>query len=583
MNKLFTTIKGIHLGQRPYCIGKQPRCMGIMLGCLGFWLLSNVLTATRALGAEQIYIVYGPLKFSLPVKSLETYAKEGKIDGYLADYAKHIPPQQLKQLPKFLTTPLQFTPVAVSQCLYSIQGEILLEHLGQIVQSESGRSGFYAIRSALILASADPEGLTILNVLQKFPTRGIRIDMERGLQIAEELKKLSKQTQAASAAIEQQSVAEAAGEPKSNLTQLADLASKGTFSWHKNIVKVSYTYKGRKRAFEADIYLPVPPAQSLQLGLRSAPVIVISHGLNSNRTTFEYLAKHLVSYGFAVAVPEHPGSTDKHFQSLLAGQTHEFVYPTEFIDTSLDIKYLLNELEQRSQDDPVYKGRLNVQQVGAIGQSFAGYTALALAGAKIDFGQLQKDCQIQPNSVNFLNLSLQIQCTLLKLPPSEQDLPNLRDERVKAAIALNPTASGILGQTGFSQIQVPVMLVAGSADTIAPALLEVIQPFTWLTSSEKYLALIKGATHFSALDESALRGEGIFSTIKAPGVEQLGSQFASADLAATHTYVSALSVAFLQTYVANQPEKYRPYLSATSAKAMSQRPFSLHLVRFLRL
>ena len=46
------------------------------------------------------------------------------------------------------------------------------------------------------------------------------------------------------------------------------------------------------------------------------------------------------------------------------------------------------------------------------------------------------------------------------------------------------------------------MLIAGSADTVAPALLEQIQPFTWLTSPNKYLVLMNNGTHFSTIEES---------------------------------------------------------------------------------
>jgi len=42
-------------------------------------------------------------------------------------------------------------------------------------------------------------------------------------------------------------------------------------------------------------------------------VIVISHGLGSDRTSFEYLATALASY-FA-AVPEHPGSNAQQLRT----------------------------------------------------------------------------------------------------------------------------------------------------------------------------------------------------------------------------------------------------------------------------
>ncbi len=49
------------------------------------------------------------------------------------------------------------------------------------------------------------------------------------------------------------------------------------------------------------------------------PLIVISHGIASDRSSFVYLAEHLASYGFAVAVLEHPGSNAERIQLYFAG------------------------------------------------------------------------------------------------------------------------------------------------------------------------------------------------------------------------------------------------------------------------
>jgi predicted dienelactone hydrolase len=162
--------------------------------------------------------------------------------------------------------------------------------------------------------------------------------------------------------------------------------------------------------------------------------------------------------------------------------------PREFIDRPLDVKYLLDELERLDAANPNLQ--LNLRQVGVIGQSFGGYTVLALAGASLNFEQLQKDCKALEDS---LNVSLLLQCRALELPRIQY---NLRDERVKAAIAINPITSSIFGKDGMSDIQIPVTLVSSSDDKIAPALPEQIQPFTWLNNPEKYLVLLEGGTHF---------------------------------------------------------------------------------------
>ena len=105
--------------------------------CLGmtFWVLPAVavFTPNEVLAAERIYVSYGPLEFSLPISSLVAYAKEGKIDAELAAYADYVDGKQMEQLQKLLLTRIDVTTVAVSQFLYSPQGEILLTRLGEIM------------------------------------------------------------------------------------------------------------------------------------------------------------------------------------------------------------------------------------------------------------------------------------------------------------------------------------------------------------------------------------------------------------------------------------------------------------------
>lgn len=125
-----------------------------------------------------------------------------------------------------------------------------------------------------------------------------------------------------------------------------------------------------------------------------------------------------------------------------------------------------------------------------------------------------------------------------------------------------------MGQAGLSQIKIPTMIVAGSDDTIAPALPEQSQPFTWLTTLNKYLVVIKGGTHFSTIEESH------------KDVVPIPSDVIGSDPALARLHIEALSVAFFQTYIANQLS-YRPYLSAAYANAISREPLQLNLVRSL--
>ncbi|MBD2728343.1 alpha/beta hydrolase [Nostoc sp. FACHB-892] len=532
-------------------IKKQTVWLKFALRIFSIGLLPT-LTAYPALGAERIKFNYGILERSIPISSLETYARTGKVDDNLAAYRKYLDKKQLAQLRKVLLTRIPLNQVEVSQFLYTPIGERLLKNLGKVIQTESNLSGFYAIRAALILSAADKKDFTLLNVLSKFPASAISINLNQSLAIAESLQNLVNQTQNAIALINQQSQQEVNTVSPLNTIPLMNLGQKGSFGFLKQTITLNDLL--RQRRFPADIYLPI--AQTPR------PIIVISHGLGSDRTSFAYLAEHLASYGFVVAVPEHPGSNSQQIQALLAGIANRVTNPRELINRPLDIKFLLDELTRLSKSNSTFRGRLNLEQVGVVGQSFGGYTALALAGAKINFEQLKADC---PALENTLNVSLLLQCLAVNLPNAQY---NLSDPRIKAAIAINPVNSSIFGKASLSQIKIPVMIVSGSSDTVAPALTEQIEPFTWLTTQNKYLALINGGTHFSTIAESPN------AAVPVP-TQVIGSSPALA-----RRYVKALSVPFFETYVAQQ-SSYLPYLSPDYVNTISQQPLPLSLIKSL--
>jgi predicted dienelactone hydrolase len=523
---------------------------------LGIGLIPLTLTARPALAAERIYFSYGPFERSISFQSLETYAREGKIEGDLAAYTQYATPEQIAQLREILSVRAKVSSLAVSQFLYTDQGETILKQLGDLIQTEAHVSGFYALRAALILAADDEEeGITPLNVLRKFPTSGLRIEVDRTLAVVGRLEQLINDTNAATTAVTAEAAAEAAAAPV-NLAYLQDLRQPGSNTFQKTTITLKDDQ--RNRVFEADVYLPMAPRSAPALS--NVPLIVISHGLGSDRTAYSYLAQQLASYGFAVALPEHPGSNADQLQALLGGRANQVSEPSEFIDRPLDVKFLLDELDRLSRSDPQFRNRINLQQVGVIGQSYGGYTAMALAGARINPDQLRQDC---PPDQTF-NLSFLLQCRALDLQPP---LPNLRDDRVKAILAINPINSSVLGQESISRITIPAMIVGGNADTVAPVLPEQIRPFTWLGSVDRYLMLIRGSTHFSTIGPTA---NGSVVTIPA---EVIGP-----DPAVARRYMNAVSVAFFKTHLNNQLT-YRQYLSAAYANTISQSILPLELVR----
>ncbi len=514
-----------------------------------------------AIAAERILFNYSILGRSISVRALETYARDGVLTEDLVSYARLVKPKQLAQLREGLQQKVELSPVALSQFFYSPPGELLLNRVSQLIQTGSGQGSFYALRSALVLAASDPQGLTPLTILRQYPTRDVVVNVEEIVGLVSAANQFLKQGDTVTRQI--QALPKAPPLLASDAKKLEQLKQPGALKWDKITLTLQDStqkrlkYTAQPRQFVADVYLPVTDSPQ--------PLVIISHGLNSDRESYAYLAQHLASYGFAVALPEHPGSNKQQLQSLLEGRGREVAAPLEFLDRPLDIQFLLDSLQSLAKTDARFQGKINFDAVGIIGQSFGGYTSLAVAGAPLSFNTLQQNCGQQLNTT--LNISLALQCQALRLPQAQYPLA---DARIKAAIAINPITSGVFGAESLAQIKVPVMIVAGGRDIVAPALPEQIQPFSQLKALQRYLVLIENSNHFSTIAPSSQETEAL-SQVK-------GLEGPSPELA--RSYVNVLSLVFMQAYLSNQ-QSNQVFLSPAGAEVLSRFPLPLSILKSL--
>jgi predicted dienelactone hydrolase len=493
-----------------------------------------VYPAKPLLAAERIFLTYSIFGRSVSLNALERFVKDGTLTGEMVSYARFLKPNQLKQLREGLQQRIKFSHVSVSKFLYAPTGELLLRRVSQVIRAKIPPSSFFALRAALIRAAQDPDGITPLSVMRYYPDREIIVDLNSALGVARQVEELFSKTTQISQTILTDAQKKAALLPPALQPQLQQWENPGTIPWQKITLPLRdgtsqrLQLTRRAREFPVDYYLPEVSAP--------APVVVISHGLNSDRQSYAYLAEHLASYGFAVAVPEHPGSNRQQIQALLEGRARDVAVPTEFVDRPLDVRYLLDELQNRTQIDPKFQGKANPAQAAIIGQSFGGYTSLVSAGAQISPGLLRQKCgRSLPTT---LNASLLLQCQALQLPILPRDLS---DKRIQGAIAINPITSAIFAEKGLAQLQVPTMIVAGNLDIVAPAMAEQFQPFTWLKTEQRYMTLIANSDHFSTIMPAK------DDPLPLPrGLEPEGM---SPDLTQARSYLKVISMAFMQRYL----------------------------------
>lgn len=514
-----------------------------------------IIPATAAIApvkaAERVTFNYGGLLFEIEVSSLETFAKDGKIDRGLGFYLGRVDKETQAAFREALKTRQDVNPVELYRFLKTPMGEEMLDQIGNLVTIPGGRNGKYAIRAALGKAAFDKEeGLTLLNFLRQFPT-DLHLDTRRILELTSSVANLINETDKVVAEIGALSSKEAKTSRQIDYTKLPDLRVAGQYEYQKQTLKLED--KSRNRKFPVDIYKPKTWRGE------KVPVIVASHGLASNRQHFATIAAHLASYGYVVVVPEHVGSNFTHFMDMLDGLNRNIFELNSFIDRPKDISYILDDLERRNENE--FQGRLDLKKVGVLGHSFGGYTALALAGAEINFAQLEKDCD---RTVRAPNLSLVLQCQALKLPRQNY---NFRDPRVQVIMAVNPVNSSIFGQESLSKVQIPVLFGSGSRDPATPAVFEQVQSFTWLTGADKYLVLVDGQSHIdvSQLDVGATELLGSISALKLPTTKLLNE------------YDNSVTLAFFENYLVNNRE-YRPFMQSTYTEYISEQPFGVYML-----
>lgn len=527
---------------------------------LGLLLLSgmcSVAVARPAPAADTIYISAGPIEIPVSVEALGSFADTGQVSPELMSTVGRLDQSSQERLRQRLTKPLAVDPFSFSQLAYSYLGDDFLQRLGAIVRTGAHQNGFLASRAAMIMAAQDPQGMTLIGIIRHFPT-DIRISAGDILYLERQFQAFGEYKAAALQAIQQQSQQEIAAMGPIDFAQRRDLRQPGPFTVRQQTLTLvdpnrTSPYSDTERRFDVDLYLP-------QIS-QAAPVVVISHGWGGNKRDFAFLGQHLASYGFAVAIPQHVGSDYIFQQRFLAGMFYDEMSPQEYIDRPQDISYTLDQLEQMDRPGAPLAGRLDLDRVGMIGHSLGGYTALAVAGAPLNYGLLEQGCS--PDRPPVFNLSYYLQCRAAQLPPGPS---NFGDPRVDAVMALNPVTSLVQGPTGMADIKIPVLLETGTVDMLAPAIQEQIHPFTWLTTDQKYLMVMDPAAH-SSIIQTQIQDHDPYAGV-GPNTP-LGS-----------IYARAIATAFMQVYVAGDPG-YRPYLSAAYAAYLSTEPMALTLVQSL--
>ena len=483
-----------------------------------------------SISAERIDFNFSLLGFNLKVKDLEAFAETGEVSSSLNYYFRYLPDKQTKQLRQFLNRSYDVNPTLVYRYSRTTVGIKMLQRIGEIIQLPGYINGFYGLRAAVVQTAQSPDGINLIDFLQRFPT-DIKLDVGELLGLMKQVNNAESETEEFIASLRKE---------VTRTNEFADRSQPGDYRVKKQTVEF-YDHQ-RDRNLVTDLYLPDRTD--------TIPMIVVSNGLGAKRDRFEELANYLTSHGFGVVIPDHPGSDRNRQKAFLKGLHRENFDSTDFVDRPLDISYILDRLEVLNEKD--FNSRLNLSSVGLFGYSIGGTTGLSLAGAEFDFTQLERDCDLP---LNLLNISILYQCRALELSKPER---SLQDERIQAAYLFVPFGRSMFGDRQ-DDISIPIMFQVVDSDFLTSLLEEQVPLFNSL-NTDSYMIISEKLPHSNVTLSK----------------EAQSSQAETARVA--KTYQNLLSLAFFQSYIAKD-RSYIPYLSNEYLQEIAEPPYNLHLLR----
>ncbi|WP_455710955.1 alpha/beta hydrolase family protein [Streptomyces cinereoruber] len=188
-----------------------------------------------------------------------------------------------------------------------------------------------------------------------------------------------------------------------------------------------------------------------------APLVVVSHGTGGSGGDMEWLVQPLLGAGFRVVALDHHGNN--HVDGYEPeGFLHVWERPR-------DVSFVLDALARERPLGPV----------GAAGFSLGGYTAAALAGARVVpevlWAVLTGEVPL-PEIPEFPDV---LEALRAKYPVDEASrraldaaAADLSDPRVRAVFQVAPGVGGLVSPESLAAVRVPVDIRWGGADTIAP-------------------------------------------------------------------------------------------------------------------
>ncbi len=195
------------------------------------------------------------------------------------------------------------------------------------------------------------------------------------------------------------------------------------------------------------------------------PVILLSHGFGGTARMMGWFGVPLARAGYVVIAVDHPGNNGMD-KMTVGGAIMSW-------DRAQDLRAALDAVKA----DPAIGPHLDLKRLGVSGFSAGGFTSLVGAGAHVDMNRFLTFCRAHPTDgvcapQKEFALSMDDAQKALASPELAAEAAHAGDDHaipgVRAAFVIAPAIVQALPLEGLARIKVPVAIILGEADPVAP-------------------------------------------------------------------------------------------------------------------
>ncbi len=136
---------------------------------------SLLFQAQKAIASEEVIFKYGGATQSVSLEELQTFANTGEISSAL-DFLLKFGKQNPFIIRWILTQQFPANTKLIYDLLNTAPGEYALSQTGNVVSAKSERANVKALRGALVASASDDNLISLIELLEKYPTKEVYVD-----------------------------------------------------------------------------------------------------------------------------------------------------------------------------------------------------------------------------------------------------------------------------------------------------------------------------------------------------------------------------------------------------------------------